>query len=211
MPRPNLKFKIFGEGGGPVIFPCPGQIWNFNLTVKVWGSVIFPYLGKIWNLKFSVRVWGSVIFSCPGQFWNLYCLVRSGVSHLSMSRPNLKFKILVRLGSVIFPCQGQIWNLKTFHESLGLVIFLCPGQIWNLKISVRVGGRASYHVQTQSEIEKFQWGLGVSHLSMSRHNLKLKIFGGVDHLSMSRPNLKFKLFGVVGGQSSFHVQAKSEI
>ena len=128
--------------------------------MRVVGSVIFACPGWIQNLKFSVWVWGSVIFSCPGQFWNLYCLVRSAVSHLSMSRPNLKFKILVRLGSVIFPCQGQIWNLKTFHESLGLVIFLCPGQIWNLKISVRVGGRASYHVQTQSEIQNFQWGLG---------------------------------------------------
>ena len=156
--RPNLKFKIYCGRVGHLSMSRPNL--KFKIFSEVGGSVIFPYLGKIWNLKFSVRVWGSVIFSCPGQFWNLYCLVRSGVSHLSMSRPNLKFKILVRLGSVIFPCQGQIWNLKTFHESLGLVIFLCPGQIWNLKISVRVGGRASYHVQTQSEIEKFQWGLG---------------------------------------------------
>ena len=41
-----------------------------------------------------------------------------GVNHLSMSRPNLKFKIFIEIlageigGSMIFPYQDQILNLK---------------------------------------------------------------------------------------------------
>ena len=64
---------------------------------------------------------------------------------------------------------------------------------------------------------------GVNHLSMSSINFKFKIFSelligdncAVNHLSMSRLNLKFKIVSELlvgdmgGGQSSFHVQAKS--
>ena len=65
---------------------------------------------------------------------------------------------------------------------------------------------------------------GVNHLSMSKLNLKFKIFsnflvgkyeGGINHLSVSRINLKFKIYSwvtgqcnIAGGQSSFHVQAE---
>ena len=53
--KPNLKFKIFGEGGGSVIFPCPGQIQIFG---KGGGSDIFcigflPTI-KFWTFSFRV-------------------------------------------------------------------------------------------------------------------------------------------------------------
>ena len=126
-----------------------------------------------------------------------------------MSRPNLKFQIFGECwGSVIF-LPGKIWNLKfmvgglvhlcmsrlnpkfkIFGEDGVSVIFSCPGQIWNFKT--------------------FQWGWRVSHLSISRQNLKFKSFQwglGVGHLTMSRSNLKLKFLGRVGGQSFFSCQA----
>ena len=116
--RPNLKFKIFGEGCG-VSHLCMSRLNpKFKIFSVGGGSVIIPYLGKIWNLKFSVRVWGSVIFSCPGQFFKfiLFGEIRGQssfhvqtqseiqnfgevrVSHLSMSKQNLKFKDFVEDG-----------------------------------------------------------------------------------------------------------------
>ena len=94
-------------------------------------------------------------------------------------------------GQSSYHVQAKIWNLIFDSEGVGvMVIFPYPGQIWNLKISLRVGR--------------------VGHLSMSRHNLKFKIFSdgwGVRHLTMSRPNMKFKIFDSEGwwGWSSFHI------
>ena len=146
--------------GGSVIFPCPGQIWNLKISLRVGGLVILPCAGQIWNLKISLRVGGLVIFPCHGQIWNLKFSVRvgsqsslhvqakseiqnkifgdsCGVGYLSMSRPNLKFKMFGEVGdSFIFSCPGHIWSLKISGRVGG------PGQIWNLKISVRVGGLA---------------------------------------------------------------------
>ena len=96
-------------------------------------------------------------------------------------------------GLVIFPCPGKNLIFKIFCKDTGLVIFPCPGWIQNLKFSVRVG---------------------VSHFSISRQNLKFRCFSegwGVGHLTMFRSNLKLKFLVMVGGQSSFLVQAKSEI
>ena len=146
------EIKIFGEGGGSVIFPCPGQIWNLKIFCKSLGLVIFLYPGQIWNVKLSVRM-GQGILPCPDQIWNLKFSVRVGVSHLSMSRPNLKFKISGEgVGVSHLSMSRPNLKFKIFSEGWGLGILPCPGQIWNLKVSVRVGGWASYHVQAKSEI-----------------------------------------------------------
>ena len=203
MSKLKPKFQIFGEDGGSVIFSCPGQIWS--LKNIQWG------LGSRSNLKFknSVRVgglaiyhvqakseiyivwWGRgpVIFSYPGKIWNLKCLVRLGGQS--------SFHVQTKAEISIFQQRLDGWSsyhthaksqIKIFGEGGGSVIFSCPGLIWSLKI--------------------FSEGWG------SRSNLKFKNFSEgwrVGHLTMSRPNLKFILFGEVGGQSSFHIQVKSEI
>ena len=113
-----------------------------------------------------------------------------GGNHLSMSRLNLKSKIFSELlvsslkGMwVILSCPKLNLKFKIFSEILvgdnggGLIIFPWPHFILNLKFSVR------FWLVTMR---------GVNHLSMSRLNLKSKIFsellvsntwGGVNHLS----------------------------
>ena len=90
-------------------------------------------------------------------------------------------------------------------KNRGSIIFQCPSEILNLIFSMRFWSGTIW---------------GGNHLSMSRLNLKFKIYGellvgdirGVNHLFMSKLNLKFKIFSEipvgdnVGGQSSFHVQ-----
>ena len=124
---------------------------KFKILVRL-GSVIFPCQGQIWNLKnfpweFGV---GHLSMSRPNLKFKIYC---RRVGHLSMSRPNLKLKIFSEVGgSVIFPYLGPIWNLKFSVRVWGSVIFSCPGQIWNSKFSVRLGSQSSFHVQVKSEI-----------------------------------------------------------
>ena len=137
------------------------------------GSVIFPYPGQIWKLKFLVIVGGGlVIFPCPGQIGNLKFSVKvGGVSHLSMSRPNLKFKI--------------------FSE---------------------VEGQSSFHVQAKSEIENFHWGWG-SFISLCQAKSDIENFWwgwGIGHNSLSRPNLKFKIF-IQGGGGSVIISVQKSI
>ena len=113
---------------------------------------------------------GSVIFSCPSQIWNLKVSVRVGRSrpnlkfkifgeggfgHLTMSRPNLKFKIY-----------GGGWS--SFHVRPNL----------KFKLFGEVGGQSSFHVQTESKISNFQWGLGVRasfHVQSQIWNLKVSV------------------------------------
>ena len=119
MSRQNLKFKNYGQGERSVIFPCPGKIWNLKFMVG--GLVIFACPGWIQNLKFSGRM--------------------GGVSHLLMSRPNLKFKnvqwelgvqvkkiwnlkLLVRVGLVISPYPVQIPKFKNYSEGVGVRFYV---------------------------------------------------------------------------------------
>ena len=83
-----------------------------------------------------------------------------------------------------------------------------------LKFLVRMGGRSSFHVQTQSEIYIVWWGRGsvifpcpgqIWNLNIFCESLGLVIFLYPDQIW----NLKFSMR--VGGQSSFHVQTKAEI
>ena len=88
----------------------------------------------------------------------------TGVDHLSMSRPNLKFKIFgERGGSVISPCPSQIGNFKFLGRVGWSVIFLYPGQIWSLKFSVRVG-EISHHFGSKQVFQPMEisprWALG---------------------------------------------------
>ena len=158
------------------------------------GQSSFHVQDQIWDLKFFSKGWGLVILPCPGQIWNLKFLVMGGGSViLSMSRPKLgvlKFKIFGG-GRSSFHVQVPIWNLKIFG-GLGPGHLTMSRQIWNLKFLV-VGGSVIFPCPGQI------W------------NLKFLARMRVGHLSMSRPNLKFKIFSEGGGQSSFHVQAKSEI
>ena len=104
------NLNIFCESLGLVIFLYPDQIWNLKFSMRVggqssfhvqtkaeisifqqrldgWSSYHTQAKSEIWNFSMGE---GSVTFPCPGQIWNLKFLV--GVDHLSMSRPNLKFK-----------------------------------------------------------------------------------------------------------------------
>ena len=163
----------------------------------VGGLFIFPCPGQIWNLKFLVSVGGSVIFSCPGQNSrpNLKFKIYGGrVGHLSMSRLNPKFKILVRMGGQ----SSCLWSLEMFMSRPNLKFKnfreFVPGQIQNLKLSVGLGDWASFHVQAQIlNLKTFGEGGGQSsfHVQVKIWNLKFSVrFVGVSHLSMSRPNLK---------------------
>ena len=88
-----------------------------------------------------------------------------GVNHISMSKLNLKLKIYSEL--LVGDIQGR-----------GLIILPCSGSILNSKFSV------SYWLAI----------LRVNHLSMSKLNLKYKIYSEI-------------FVGNNGRQSSFHVQA----
>ena len=162
MPRPNLKFKIFGEGGGPVILPCPGQICNWKFMVGVDHlSMSRP------NLKFKLfgEVGGQSSFHVQTESKISNFQWGWGVSHLFMSKPNLKFKSFSEgwwsrpnLKFKIFG-EGGVWasyhvQAKSEIENLwwGVIIFPCPDPIWNLKLFGEVGGQSSFHVQTESKI-----------------------------------------------------------
>ena len=201
MSRSNLKLKNFIESLGLVIFLCSRSNLKFKTFSEGWGRASYHVQTKseisVQRLYGGIFTQANLKFKIFGDGWGVSHLSMSrpnlkfkifmwglGVSHLSMSRPNLKFKISVRGckvhgGLVIFPCPGQIWNLNLWRVGH----LPCPDQIWNWK---------------------FHWGWGVSHLSLSRPNLKFKIYGGrVGHLSMSRLNLKFKIFSEGGGSVIF--------
>ena len=101
MSRPNLKFILFGEVGGQSSFHVQNkaEISIFQQRLDGWSSYHTQAKSDIWNISMGE---GSVTFPCPGQIWNLKFLV--GVDHLSMSRPNLWFKLF-----------GEVWVSHLSH------------------------------------------------------------------------------------------------
>ena len=89
------NLKCFSEGWGIghlTMFRPNSEIYNFQWG---WGVSHLSYVqAKSEALKISVRVGGEVILPCPGQIWNLKMFQwgLGGQGHLTMSRPNLKFK-----------------------------------------------------------------------------------------------------------------------
>ena len=154
--------------------------------------------GWILNLKFSVSYWSAilkgmwVILSCPKL--NLKFKISSeilvgdngGFNHVSMTTLYLKSKIF---SEILVGDNGGV-----------LIMFPWPHLILNLKFSVR------FWLVTMR---------GVNHLSMSRLNLKFKIFsellvssirGMWVILSCPKLNLKFKIFSeiLVGDNGGFN-------
>ena len=175
MSRSNLKFKTFSEGCGLGHLTMSRSNLKFKTFQWGWRAVFSPYPGQIWNLKISVRVGGFGILPCTGQISNKNFWWGWGVSHLSLSRPNLKFQSFNEgLGSRL--------NLKfkSFSEGWGLGHLTMSTSNLKLIFLVRVGishhslsrpnlkfksfsegwGLASYHVQAKSEIRIFGEGGG---------------------------------------------------
>ena len=125
------------------------------------------------------------------------------------SRPNLKFKIYGwRVGHLSMSRLNP--KFKIFSEDWGSVIFMSRPNLKFKNVQWELG------VQAKSEIWKFSmriWGLSSFNDPDQFQNLNFSVrVWWIGHLTMSRPNLKCKIFGEGGGvRSSFLVQAKSEI
>ena len=173
-PGYNPKFKIFSEGWEVSHFSIFSQNLKFNILCEGVGiihlSISRPNLkfklfqwglgGRssnhvqttIWNWKFSLNGWrvGHITMPRPNMKFK-FDSERWGVGHLSISRPNLKFKIYCgRVGHLSMSSPNL--KFKIFSEVGGSDILPCPGQIWNLNLTVRLGGWSSFHIQAKSEI-----------------------------------------------------------
>ena len=144
-----------------------------------------------------------------------------GINHLSMSRLKFKFKNSHWVtgwqycwGSIIFPCPGWSLNLKfsvRFWSVIQGVNHLSMSKL-NLKFKFSA---TFWLAKMKGKSTIFPW---TGWILNSKFTLSywLAILLGINHLSMSRLKFKFKIFSEIlisdtGSQSSFHVQAISQI
>ena len=139
-----------------------------------------------------------------------------GLNHLSMMWPNLK--ILVMGWSIIFFVKVYCKEITTIGEQICFLYtptwsHFCSHTFHDVEDHLPFFQHKGKLIKYPKKKNCLCAKMSVSYpecLSLS-HDYRNCNWWGISHLSMTRLDLKFKNFGNKGGQSSFHVDLKFSV